>query len=258
MHQLHPPCPNPKEVNPDNLDRFQPISLCNASYKILAKLLANRIKPLLGNLISPLRGGFVKGRHLIDNVIQLYEALHSSHTQKEKGMLMKLDMSNAFEWVKLSFLYKILLSYGFSVHFVNLIKACTDRPWIVPLVNGRPIDFFQASRGLRQGCLLSPFLYVLLAESLSRKLIAEMKSGSIPGIKAARGVDPINHALFVDDSILLGGASIKIKKIFQRNSSSLLLNLRSLDQQKKKCCLRLECRSSNYPSNCLHIEFLWV
>ena len=61
----------PKEFNPTSFDRFQPISLCNASYKILAKLLANRLKPLLGTLISPLQGGFVKGRHLIDNVIQV-------------------------------------------------------------------------------------------------------------------------------------------------------------------------------------------
>ena len=61
----------PKEVNPTSFDMFQPISLCNASYKILAKLLSNRLKPLLGTLISPLQGGFVKGRHLIDNAIQV-------------------------------------------------------------------------------------------------------------------------------------------------------------------------------------------
>lgn len=153
----------PKDINPKTFDRFQLISLCNASYKILAKLLANRLKSFLGNLISPLQGGFVKGRHLIDNVIQVQEALHSSHSWQEKGMLIKLDMSNSFDQVKLSFLYKILLSFGFSVDFVNLIKAFTHRPWIVPLVNGRPSDFFQASRGLCQGCPLSPFLYILLA-----------------------------------------------------------------------------------------------
>jgi len=135
----------PKEVNPETFDRFRPISLCNASCKILAKLLANRLKPLLGNLISPLQGGFVKERHLIDNVIQVQEALHSIHTQKEKGMLIKLDMSNDFDQVKLSFLYKILLYFGFSAEFVNLIKACTHRPWLAPLVNGRPSNFFQAS-----------------------------------------------------------------------------------------------------------------
>ena len=59
----------PKEVNPSSFDRFYSISSCNASYKILAKLLANRFKLLLSKLISPLQGGFVKRRQLVDNVI---------------------------------------------------------------------------------------------------------------------------------------------------------------------------------------------
>ena len=59
----------PKEVNLTTFDRFRSISLCNVSYKILAKLLANRIKPLLSKLISPNQGGFVAGRHILDNVI---------------------------------------------------------------------------------------------------------------------------------------------------------------------------------------------
>ena len=104
----------PKEANPVSFDRFQPISLCNSSYKILAKLLANRLKYLLGALISPLKGGFVKGRHLIDNVIQVQEALHSSFQRKEKGMLIKLDMKNDFDRVNLSFIYQVLSSFGFS------------------------------------------------------------------------------------------------------------------------------------------------
>ena len=65
----------PKEVNQATFDRFRPISLCNVSYKILAKLLANKIKPL----ISPSQGGFVAGRHILDNVILVQESMHSSH-----------------------------------------------------------------------------------------------------------------------------------------------------------------------------------
>ena len=103
MHQLYLPRPHPQG--------FRPISLCNASYKILAKLLANRIKLLLGKLISPLQGGFVKGRNLVDNVIQVQEALHSSFQRKEKGMLIKLDLKNDFDQIKLPFLYEVLLSF---------------------------------------------------------------------------------------------------------------------------------------------------
>ena len=116
----------PKEVNPTSFDRFWPITFYNASYKILAKLLGNRIKPL--TLISPLHRRFVKGIHLIDNVNQVQEALHSSFQRKEKSMLIKLDMKNAFDHVKLSFLYQVLFSFGFSAYFVHLTKACPDRP----------------------------------------------------------------------------------------------------------------------------------
>eukprot|EP00253_Pinus_taeda_P032424 PITA_32424 len=69
----------PKETNPETFARFRTISLCNASYKILAKLLANRIKPLLNKLISSNQGGFVEGRHILDNVIQVQETIHSSN-----------------------------------------------------------------------------------------------------------------------------------------------------------------------------------
>ena len=129
-------------------------------------------------------------------------------------MIIKLDMKNAFDRVNLSFLYQVLLTFGFSVEFVSLIKACTGRPWIDPLINGRPVDFFQASRGLRQECPLSLFLYILMVEALSRKLSAEMDFGIIPGIRDARGVEPISHVLFVDDSLLLGGASLNIARAF--------------------------------------------
>ena len=118
----------PKEVNMSSFDRFKPISLCNASYKILAKIMADRIKALLGKLISPIQSGFFKGRHILDNVIQVQEAMHSSHQWKEQGMLIKLDMENEFDRVKLSFLYRVLHTFGFSYGFANLIKACTGNP----------------------------------------------------------------------------------------------------------------------------------
>eukprot|EP00253_Pinus_taeda_P014481 PITA_14481 len=123
-------------------------------------------------------------------------------------------MANAFDGVNRSFLYKVLHSFGFSTHFVNIIIACTDNPWIAPLVNSRRTPFFQAQRGLRQECPLSPFLYILMVDSLSRKLSSKKASSSLPSLKPSNSSLAQNHALFADDSLLLGGASISIAKAF--------------------------------------------
>jgi hypothetical protein len=129
-------------------------------------------------------------------------------------MLIKLDMVNAFDRVRHSFLLQVLYAFGFSPVFISLIKACIGDSWITPLINGKPSNYFKASRGIRQGFPLSPFLYILMADSLRRKLTANKLIGTLPGIKATRGTEPINHAMFVDDSLLLGGASLNIARAF--------------------------------------------
>eukprot|EP00253_Pinus_taeda_P013620 PITA_13620 len=176
----------PKEASPSSFDRYRPISLCNSSYKIVAKLLANRIKPLLQKLISPAQGGFVKGKA---HPGQCHSSPGSStlqpHTQRT------------------------------SQDFINLIKACLEKIWIAPMINGRPANFFKATMGLRPVCPLSPFLYILMADSLRRKLTLEKQKGSLPGIRIVKGIEPVNHALFADNSLLLGGASPRIAKSFK-------------------------------------------
>lgn len=74
----------PKESNPSTFNRFRPISLCNSSYKIVIKIIANRIKKVLPDIISKHQGGFVPNRQIITNVIVVQEAIHSSMQRKEK------------------------------------------------------------------------------------------------------------------------------------------------------------------------------
>ena len=104
----------------------------------------------------------------------------------------------------------------FPPAFISQVQACISSPWIAPLINGRPSEFFKASRGVRQGCPLSPFLYILVADSLSRRLNRLQAEGSLPGLSYRGSVPPINHALFADDSILLGIASPQIARNFLR------------------------------------------
>jgi hypothetical protein len=114
----------PKEKGAISFDRFRPISLCNTSYKILTKVIANRIKKILPIIIPENQGGFIKGRHIVDNIILVQEALHSSIRRKDKGMIIKLDLANAFDRVRHNFLFKVMENFGFTPAFVNWIKSC--------------------------------------------------------------------------------------------------------------------------------------
>lgn len=205
----------PKDPNPQSYDRFRPISLCNVSYKIISKILANRLKRILPSIISDNQGGFLPKRHISDNVILIQEAIHSSVARQEKGMIIKLDMASAFDRVNHSFLEKVLTKFGISRPFINKVMECVTQNWTAPLINGRPCRAFKSTRGLRQGCPLSPFLYIIMAETLSLHLENKRRTKEITGVDIIRGTKGINHSLFADDTLLIGGASSLMARRFK-------------------------------------------
>lgn len=205
----------PKENRPANFSHFRPISLCNSSYKIFTKIRAVRLKPLLSMLISENQGAFMANRQISDSILLVQEAIHSSHSRNEKRFILKLDLANAFDMVRHSFLLAVLQKMGFATPFLDLIRACITGPWISSLVNGKPGPSFQSSRGLRQGCPLSSYLFILMAESFSCALDHKRRTGLITCIKYEDGVKNINHSQFADDTLLIGGASVIIARRFK-------------------------------------------
>ena len=113
----------PKENRPSSLTRFRPISLCNSSYKLLTKILALRLKPHLHNIIFENQGGFMSHRQITDSILLVQEAIHSSISRKEKGFILKLDLTNAFDRVRHSFLFVVLHKMGFDSNFLALVNA---------------------------------------------------------------------------------------------------------------------------------------
>jgi hypothetical protein len=185
------------------------------SYKILTKVIANRLKSVLPLTVPNNQGGFIKGKKIEDNIVLVQESLHSSLRRKDKGMIIKLGLVNAFDGVNHNFLFEVMKKFGFDESFVNWIRACIGASWISPMVNGRVKTFFKASRGLRQGYPLSPLLYATQASVLIYQLENARICSNLQGLKITQGVKEINHVQFVDDTLLLGGASRLVEKIFK-------------------------------------------
>lgn len=165
----------PKTKSASKVEHYRPISLCNVTYKIISKILANRLKPHLGFFISPFQMGFVSGRNIHDNNIVSHEIMNYIH--KKKGingcLAIKVDLAKAFDKVEWNVLICILYNLGFSHVFIDWINECLSTPSFSFLINSSPYGNFKPSRGLRYGDPLSPFLFVIYTEPLSRILIME-------------------------------------------------------------------------------------
>lgn len=83
------------------LDRFRPIDLCNVVYKIISKVITNRLEPLLLALVSEEKTRFVEGRQILNNIIQAHEVVHSLKSNKQAGMIMQLDLAKAYDKLSL-------------------------------------------------------------------------------------------------------------------------------------------------------------
>jgi hypothetical protein len=109
----------PKIKGDNSTDKLRPISLCNVIYKNISKLIAYRFNLILLLIISQEKGGFVDGWKILDGIVVAHEVIHSLKVSKKAGMLMKLDMSKAYDRMNWDFLGKILLSFGFGGDWVD-------------------------------------------------------------------------------------------------------------------------------------------
>jgi hypothetical protein len=197
----------PKANQPRLFSDFRPISLCNLCYKIISKLIAVRLRPYLSRALSEEQLGFLKGRQILDAVGVAQECIHSIKTKKQQAILLKLDLKKAFDSVNWNFLHLILIQSGFGTSFTNWILGCITSASLAILINGEATKPFKCERGLRQGCSLSPLLFILILNGLSILLKNKQAEGLLKGIKVA-GQTHILHILFADDVLILTSANL--------------------------------------------------
>lgn len=167
---------------PKKLTDFIPISLCNVIYRIIAKTITNRLKEVLNAIISLAQSAFVPGRLITDNIIIGYECLNKIRQSRScrKGLVaLKLDISKACDRVEWSFVKHTVQRQGFSSKWVNLVMNCISTASFSVLINGVPKGLIFPQKGLRQGCPLSPYIFIMCAEMFSNMLVHAEKRGQI-------------------------------------------------------------------------------
>jgi hypothetical protein len=201
----------PKQSRAHTVHHFRPISLCNIVYKIITKILANRLKVMLPKFISPLQSAFVPSKNIQDNTILAHELLHSFKHKRGKGgfMFLNMDTEKAFDKIEWDFILAIMQKLGFHSSWLNWIKLCISSSSFSILLNGNPFGLFSPKKGLRQGDPLSPFMFILGTEVISCLLFSEEAVGNLKGLKISRHTHAIHHLLFADDLLIFGKATLK-------------------------------------------------
>ena len=192
----------PKIDLPTCFEDFRPIALCNFCYKIIGKIISTRIRHVLGHYISCEQFGFLPGRQIHDAVGVIQEGLHTIRGKHLKSMILKIDLSKAYDRVSWTYLRVILSKMGFSGLFISWVMSSLTSVSFDVLINGAASTFFKDGRGLGHGYPLAPLLFLIIAEGLSRALYCAKDEGIYRGISFGNNIS-LTHVLFVDDVIMV-------------------------------------------------------
>ncbi|KAI0511115.1 hypothetical protein KFK09_011738 [Dendrobium nobile] len=220
----------PKKEGANAWKEFRPISLCTFFNKLNYKIIANRLANMLPRIISLNQTGFVKGRSISDNVLLAQKLVHDINNKITGGnIIFKLDITKAYDNLDWSFLYKVMELFGFNHNFIMLIKNSVENCFFSIIINGRNHGFFKSSKGLRQGDTISPALFIIAIEYLSRGLEDLFAKNVQLRYYTKRGFN-ITHLSFADDFILFTNGAIKNVKMLMKfltefqNCSGLAFN----------------------------------
>ena len=151
--------------NLNDLKNWRPITLLNLDYRILTKILTNRLKLIQTNIINNLQSSEILNKSIVNNALNIENIIKYIEENENEAVILSLDQEKAFDRVEHNYLFKVLEKYNFPNNFINLIKILyKDIKSNKVQVNGKFTEDIQIQRSVRQGCPLSMFLYVLSLE----------------------------------------------------------------------------------------------
>jgi hypothetical protein len=168
-----------KEDEANSLRKFRSISLINCIFKVFANALNNRLKVISNRLLAPNQTIFIKGRFILESVVSAHEIIHRAIKKKENGMILKLDYEKAYDTVNWGFLEELMISRGFERRWIGWIIKMVKGGSICIRINDVNSSFFRPGKGLRQEDPLSPLLFNMVVDVLTRMLSKAALKGYI-------------------------------------------------------------------------------
>ena len=221
----------PKGPSTETFADYRPISVCTVPYRLLSKVLAARLRPLLSGFVSQAQSAFIKGRSISEPILLANEIISRSHREslKDPFMCLKIDLAKAFDSVDWQYLLGIMQQLGFSARWCSLISSMINANFRIKM-NGGVSEIYYPSNGLRQGDPLSPYLFVIAMEGFSRMMERGVRAGMISPVRRRR--EHISHTLYADDLMIFSRttthSATSIRLVLDRFSafSGLKANLR--------------------------------
>ena len=179
------------------IKNLRPLTLLNNDYKILAKTIDNRLSPLLPQIINRDQTGFIKGRCISHNIRKSLDVMEHCHKNQIPALIMSCDMDKCFDRIEHHALYSVLSRFGFGDGFIRWVRLFYTNLQVCTQNYGNLSDWFNKTRGVNQGCPLSPAAYICIGEAMANTL---RNNNNIKGITIGK----IEYLLsqFADDTDL--------------------------------------------------------
>ncbi|KAL1194824.1 putative ribonuclease H protein [Cardamine amara subsp. amara] len=199
----------PKKTEAREMKDYRPISCCNVIYKVISKIIANRLKMVLPKFIAGNQSAFVQNRLLIENMLLAMELVKDYHKDTVSSRCaIKIDISKAFDSVQWSFLINTLQALNFPLEFIHWITLCITTASFSVQVNGELAGYFRSERGLQQGCSLSPYLFVISMDVLSKMLDKAAGAREFGYHPRCKNIG-LTHISFADDIMVLTDGKVR-------------------------------------------------
>ena len=169
----------PKKGDLNNCNNYRGITLLSIPGKVFTRILLERIKEAVDGQLRDNQAGFRKNRSCTDPIAALRIIVEQSIEWNSPLLVNFIDFEKAFDSIDRNTLWKLLRHYGIPPKILTLIQKMYDGTSCKVLLEGRLTDSFEIKTGVRQGCLLSPFLFILAVDWLMK----ESTSGSRNGIQ---------------------------------------------------------------------------